>query len=354
MTFPTGPYGWTPPPPPKPGVIPLAPLGLGEILGGAFATLGRHWKQLLAVALVAYGGAALLLGATLAIAYAAVADHLPRVFDPPPGQGPSWEDGQPLLIALAAVWAVGIVALLLANAVLYAACPAVLQDAVLGRPTTFGVVWGRAWKRMPAVLGTVFLTALIILVPIALFWIGIVGVVVAMIAAASDAFTSSPALPLLAMFGALLVAPVSTWLWVRYSLAPAAAVFEGQGALAAMGRSADLVRGAWWRIFGITLLAGLLAGLVSLVCYVIQQVLSLLISVPGASFDEVDSGGEAVAAFSVLFVMILLAQLVSQIVAATFPQLVAGLLYVDQRIRKENLAPTLAEAAAVQAVPVSR
>ncbi|WP_456049285.1 hypothetical protein [[Kitasatospora] papulosa] len=36
--------GWVPPP--KPGVIPLAPLGLGDVLGGAFSTVGRYWKQL--------------------------------------------------------------------------------------------------------------------------------------------------------------------------------------------------------------------------------------------------------------------------------------------------------------------
>ena len=49
-------------PPPKPGVIPLAPLGLGDVLGGAFSTMGRYWKQLFGMAAALYGGAALADG----------------------------------------------------------------------------------------------------------------------------------------------------------------------------------------------------------------------------------------------------------------------------------------------------
>lgn len=37
--------GWTPPPPPpQPGVIPLRPLGLGDLLGGGFSAFRRYWK----------------------------------------------------------------------------------------------------------------------------------------------------------------------------------------------------------------------------------------------------------------------------------------------------------------------
>ncbi|HEY9438306.1 MAG TPA: hypothetical protein VIS29_06585, partial [Streptomyces sp.] len=48
--------GWTPPP--KPGVIPLAPLKLGDVLNGAFSTMGRYWKQVLGMGAALYGGAA--------------------------------------------------------------------------------------------------------------------------------------------------------------------------------------------------------------------------------------------------------------------------------------------------------
>jgi hypothetical protein len=44
---------------------------------------------------------------------------------------------------------------------------------------------------------------------------------------------------------------------------------------------------------------------------------------------------------------VLLGQLIGQLVSATFPLLVTGLLYVDRRMRTENLGPVLAEAATV-------
>lgn len=42
---------WGPPPAAKPGVIPLRPLGVGEILDGAVSTARAHWRTVLGVAL---------------------------------------------------------------------------------------------------------------------------------------------------------------------------------------------------------------------------------------------------------------------------------------------------------------
>ena len=48
--YPPAPTGWTPPP--KPGLIPLRPLSLGDILGGAFQVLRRNPKPTFGFALV--------------------------------------------------------------------------------------------------------------------------------------------------------------------------------------------------------------------------------------------------------------------------------------------------------------
>src|SRR3954468_24972311 len=46
--------GWgapyAPPPPPRPGIVPLPPLGVGEILDGAFAAIRRYPKPTLGFA----------------------------------------------------------------------------------------------------------------------------------------------------------------------------------------------------------------------------------------------------------------------------------------------------------------
>ncbi|MBT2442376.1 oxidoreductase [Streptomyces sp. ISL-36] len=356
MTHPSGPYGYghgyaPPPPPPKPGVIPLAPLGLSEILTGAFATIGRYWKPLFGVAAAAYGAAILLLAAALGAAYAIVADHLPGIFDLADGQDPTWEDGRPLLIAFGCVWLIAVIGMLVASAVVYAACPAVVQEAVLGRRTTFGTIWRRAWSRTPAVLGTVFLTVLLTVpVPLIVFVATFAGLLVAL------SGSGPVALVVLSFGGAvlatLLTAPLATWLWVKFSLAASAAVFEGQGATASMRRSSRLVQGSWWRIFGSLLVAGVLAAVVN---GAIQQVFSVLISLPASleGADSPGSPGEVLISLAPVLVIVVIGSMAAQAVCSVFPPLVAALLYVDQRIRKENLGPVLAEAAARTTAPTA-
>ncbi|WP_435970740.1 DUF7847 domain-containing protein [Streptomyces sp. Qhu_M48] len=348
MTIPPGPppygygygYGYPPPPPPpKPGVIPLAPLGFSAILTGAFATIGRYWKQLLGVASVAYLGALVVVGAAIGIAYAAVGDTLPAVFDLPEGQEPHGDDLRPLIVAFACVWLVGMIAMLCASALVAAACPAVVQEAVLGRPTTFGAIWRRSWSRMPAVFGTVFLTSLALMVPFALFAAAFIGLFVALLGTDDRTY----ALPLVMILGALLLIPLALWIWVKFSLAPAAAVMEGQGAVDSMRRSSRLVRGDWWRVFGCVLAAGIMASVVGML---IQQVLSMLASTPLAATDFSGEDSTAVvASLALVLTFLVLGQLISQAIISVFPPLVTALLYVDQRIRKENLAPDLARAA---------
>ncbi|MEV3929604.1 MULTISPECIES: hypothetical protein [unclassified Streptomyces] len=152
----------------------------------------------------------------------------------------------------------------------------------------------------------------------------------------------------LGIVGALITGPLAVWLWIKVCLAPAAVVFEGRGPIAALRRSSQLVRGDWWRIFGITLLAALMAGVAG---YVIQIPFSVLGIFPGmigtASMDEDPSAAAVMVAMSGYLVATMLGQLVSQIISTTFPQLVTGLLYVDRRMRTEDLGPALAEAAGV-------
>ncbi|MER8236690.1 oxidoreductase [Streptomyces sp. NPDC094049] len=343
MTIPLGPpYGYghpPPPPPPKPGVIPLAPLGFGTVLTGAFSTVGRYWKQLLGVAAVSYVGALLVIGATVGIAYAVVGDHATTLWNLPDGQDARWEDVLPLIIGFGCVWAVAMLSLLCASTLVTAACPAVVQEAVLGRPTTFGTVWRRAWSRLPAVFGTVLLTTLALMLPLVL----LMATFVSLALAVADSESGLSVTPLLTVGGALALTPLACWLWVKFSFAPAAAVIENQGALASMRRSSHLVRGSWWRLFACLLAAGLMAGVVGAL---IQQVFSLIASAPLAAVDfSGDDRNTLLVSVVVLLGVLAVGQAVGQGIVSVFPPLVAALLYVDQRIRKENLAADLVRAA---------
>ncbi|MFF0447765.1 hypothetical protein ACFYT4_15390 [Streptomyces sp. NPDC004609] len=341
---PPGWSGWAPPPPPKPGVIPLRPLDLNELLGGTFATIGRYWKPLFGIVAAVYLAATALLSAVAVILYRQVEESADALIALE-GRDPVWDDFRPLVTALTVFGAAGVVVMLLTTALVSAVCQSALQDAVLGRRTTAGTVWGRAWARFPAVLGTVVLTGLLYLIPVGLFMTAYVSLLITL---ATDS-GGTVALLLVTVIAGLIAIPLCTWLWVRFSLSPAVAVFERQGAVASMRRSAKLVGGSWWRVLGITLLAGVIAGTAG---YVIQMPLSFMTMVPGV-VDTSELGSEPtfsqiVSALSGVVILLVLGQLISQILITVFPQLVVGMLYIDQRIRRENLAPALAEAAGPQ------
>ncbi|MFC9946004.1 DUF7847 domain-containing protein [Streptomyces pratensis] len=335
-------------PPPKPGVIPLAPLRLGDVLGGAFSTMGRYWKQLFGMAAVLYGGATLLMGAAVAVAYSAVSDHLERVVALDYDEAASSADVVPLVTAGCLLALLGIATMAIVSGLMYAAVPAVLQEAVLGRSVTFAAVWRKAWARVVPVIGALILTALFAIVPVLLVMAAFTGAIISIVT--MDSGGGAATAITLGVVGALVTGPLAVWLWIKVCLAPAAVVFEGQGPVAALRRSSQLVRGDWWRIFGITLLAGLMAAVAG---YVVQIPFSFMGLFPsmigGASLEDDPSATAVVVAMSGYLVATLLGATASQIISTTFPQLVTGLLYVDRRIRTENLGPVLAEAAGVPA-----
>ncbi|WP_234042615.1 DUF7847 domain-containing protein [Streptomyces marianii] len=310
-----------------------------------FASIGRGWKQLYGTAVAVYLAAALLVGGAIAVAYSAVGDRLHEIIDLPRSGEPSWDQVQPLVVAFVCVWVFALVVMLLSTGVVTAAVPAVLQDTVLGRPVVFGAVWRRAWARVPAVLGTVLLTGLIALVPIALLMFGFVAVTVGLLSSLDGDGGAAGGLAALGFLGVLATAPVTVWLWVKFSLAAHVAVFEGQGPIRSMRRSWDLVRGGWWRIFGISLLGYLMAAVVSIVIREAVDVASVFPMAGTAPLDEGEDLATLLVGMSGWLALAMVGQLVAQIVTSTFPQLVTGLLYVDQRIRVENLAPVLASAA---------
>ncbi|MFF6910415.1 hypothetical protein ACFY9Q_31300 [Streptomyces sp. NPDC012389] len=312
------------------------------MLSGAFATIGGYWKPLVGTALALFGAATAVMGVGLVIAFSTVAANWEDLTGP--GE-PDTAQLVPLGIAFGVLMVLGLIAYLLASAVVQAAVPVVLQEAVLGRPITFGTVWKRAWSRVWAMIGTVFLLALAVAVPFLVIMVTMVATIVHAVSL-GDSDTAWP-LFLFGLLGWLVLAPVAIWLWVKFSLAPTIVVFEAQRPVAALRRSAQLVRGSWWRVLGIGLLA---FGLATMVGYMIQMPFQALGMIPG-SLDSTDtmgepSGGQIIALFGGFVVLSMLSGLVSQLFSSIFPPLVTGLLYVDLRMRNENLGPVLAEAAA--------
>ncbi|MFF1697405.1 hypothetical protein ACFVXC_27955 [Streptomyces sp. NPDC058257] len=333
--------GWAPPPPPpKPGVIPLAPLGVDHVLGGTFATMRRYAKPLFGTAAAAYGLLAAVVIAAAVLAYVSVREHFQALSETDATF--SWGHGRPLLIAFGAVWLVGLLATLAVNSFIQASCAATLHEAVLGRPATFAAVWRRAWSRTPSVMGVTLLLAFILLLPMAACVLLFVSFFVTVMTQSAAPFG-------LVFLLLLVVTPLAAWLYVLFAFAPAVAALETAGPLAALRRSARLVRGAWWRTFGISLLAGIIVVVVSLAVR-----LPLQFATPAP--PRVDPGTSASTVmldqlrsqFGLYALFGLVGSFVTQLAASVFLPLVTAVLYIDQRIRKEDLARTLTEASSVQ------
>ncbi|MGW6060200.1 DUF7847 domain-containing protein [Streptomyces sp. NPDC055189] len=332
--------GWAPPPPPppKPGVIPLAPLGVDHILGGTFATMRRYAKPLFGTAAAAYGLLAAVMVAAGVIAYISVRPHFQALSEP--GGTFSWDHGRPVLIAFGAMWLVALLATLAVNSFIQASCAATLHEAVLGRPAAFGAVWRRAWSRTPSVMGVTVLLALILMLPFVAFLLLLVSFFVTVLTQSAAPFG-------LVFLLLLVVTPLAAWLYVLFAFAPAAAALETAGPVRALRRSARLVRGAWWRTFGISLLAGVIVGAVSLAVRLPLQFATPMPPRPGpgTSASEVFLD-QLRSQFGLYALLGLVGTFVTQLAASVFLPLVTAVLYVDQRIRKEGLAHTLAQAAA--------
>ncbi|MFJ9938474.1 hypothetical protein ACIRSJ_35720 [Streptomyces virginiae] len=330
--------GWVPPSAPKPGVIPLQPLSLGDILGGAFSAFRRNWKALVGMILAVQGIGILLVTLAVGIAVAVVFDRFSAVFDLGPGETAADEDVLALLLAFVPAAVLLMVTLTVGAAMISALGPAVIQEAVVGRTTTFGAMWRRCWSRLPAVLGTVVLAGLIAGGPMLLVY----AVCLPLVIMSADGSGPQAALIVL-ILGVLVCVPVSVWLATRFSLAPAVAVCEGLGTVAALRRSAQLVKDGWWRVFGISMLGYFVAMAVG---YVIQMpftfigMAAFLPSMLEAGDPSADPG-MVIAGLGVYVVCILIGGLASGLFQFGFPPLVLGLLYVDLRIRKENLAESL-------------
>lgn len=292
-----------------------------------------------------YLGLGIILAGAGTFAYSAVADHVHRLTD---AHGTAhWSDVRPLLAAFGLVWALAVLTMPLANAVVQAACVATLHEAVLGRRARVAAVWRRARRRIPSVLGVTVLSGLAVLLPL------VVGVV---LFAVTIALSSGSSLPAVLFF---LLAPASAaaavWLYVLFSFAPSAAVLEDASPVTAMRRSVRLVRGAWWRTFGVSLLGlVIVTTLASLVRMPFMFTMPIFSSYDPAAAPPADAAElfhDVLPDLMPYLAVTLATTFLTQLLSAVFLPLVTTLLYIDRRIRREGLADILARVAATPGTP---
>ncbi|MER7177713.1 glycerophosphoryl diester phosphodiesterase membrane domain-containing protein, partial [Streptomyces mesophilus] len=323
--------GWNAPPAAaKPGVIPLRPLGVGEILDGAVSTMRAHWRTVLGISLtvaviteivaILLQGFVLNSGASTEV----LEDPNATASELLSATGTVMRDSGVLLLLS-----------LLATFVVTALLTMVTSRAVLGKSVTIGEAWSDARPQVPRLLGLTFLLPLI---GAGIVAVGTLPGILVAVAGSSEGGAT------LAVLGGLAALVVAIWLLVRFSLSSPALMLEKQTIRKSLSRSAKLVNGSWWRVFGIQLLAAILVNIVVSIIVIPFSFLAGALSGEGIG-GFLEAGGDAGWTFLIITGI---GSVVGSMLAFPITAGVSVLLYIDLRIRREALDLELARAAGLQ------
>lgn len=313
--------GWTPPP--KPGVIPLRPLGLGELLDGAFQACRKN-------AAATFGTALLIQGVIAVLTYLVAgsffsSDLFSTDVDGSEFTVEEFESSQGSLgwslTAVSLLGVVSVVGVLLLQGILVVP----VARSILNLKTGFAQTWRLSRSRLLPLAGLGLLLLAAIVVGIVVFSL-LLALILQFLGAAGIAVLVLGILALIAVF---------VWLAVKFALAPAALVLEPAGVFASLRRSWELTKRNFWRSFGILALTAIL---VSIVSSVISTPVVLILSFVTAfgSGSEPDAG----TAMALVALNVAISTFFGAIGYA-FQSAVTSLLYVDLRIRREGFDLTL-------------
>lgn len=312
----------------QPGIIPLRPLTVGELFNGAFQAVRVNPQTMFGFAFAVMA----VVGLVQAFFASSSTSSLTRALS----SGEPQELFDSLGSSMGSVATSGLT--LLATAFLSGMLALTVWDAVLGRKSSPADAWHRFSPRFVPVLLATFLIGIIefvaIMVVLLVFMIPFFLVLVN--AASARSYDSAGAgiggalSILFLMIVALIV--VACFLAVKFAFTSSAVVLEGLGPVDALKRSWSLSKGSFWRILGRIWLIGIVTGLIS---GVLGAVVGAIL---GVGANAADSVGLLVA-FSA-FLSALLSAVVIPVQSSFYT-----LMYLDERMRKENLAPMIAQEA---------
>ena len=288
-----GPPGYPPPPnyppyyyAPRPGCVPLRPLGLGDILDGAFKVIRRNPKVTLGLSAMVAAVEAVISAVSL---YASLRALRNIHFGLDTTSTFSFNPSQ--LVTSVVGW--------LAGGVLTGMLTLVVTQDVLGRRLSLGETWSQVRPRIWTLLGLTLVTTIV------------------------------EALGLV-----LCIAP-GVWLWGIWAVAVPACMVERIGIRKALGRSRALVDRTFWRVWGIRALGYLITTAVGWLIMAPFFILGIVVE-----FRNWQDNGTTIGAV-VLFAV---ASLIARTFTAPVQAGIDALLYVDLRMRKEGLDIALQQA----------
>jgi hypothetical protein len=291
-------------------VIPLRPLGVGEILDGAFASIRRNPKAILGLAAVV-----MTISAVISAVITRTLLNLGSINLPTAGQQLTPAQATHLVgrIVAVALPAFGLTILLtiIVQAILAGLLAPIIARGVSGQQISAADAWRVTRPRLPSLLLATLLVLLAGLGPLLIIGL-ILGI--ALLAGAPAAVYG-----VVVLLG-LAALVLTIWLSTMLSLVTPVVVLENERPVRALARSWRLVRRSFWRVFGITLLAG-----------IIVAVAGGILQLPFTFFGAVLGSG--IGGTVILVIGTIAAGTVTRPITAG----VTVLLYVDMRMRKEGL-----------------
>ncbi|WIB59054.1 glycerophosphoryl diester phosphodiesterase membrane domain-containing protein [Curtobacterium sp. MCLR17_007] len=339
---PHGHQGWAgqqPPPPLPPGqrpVIPLRPLGLGDVLAGAFIVFRRNARVLVLWAVLLSGVLGLVSTLVTTFGQRTLQSRMLSAVD-------GGSDADSIIAGSATLYLVLAVAVpflaYLGRGFLVAPVAVDTGQRVLGRRGTFRGLWsllaGRRWSVVWWILlqlgAGVVVGGLFVLVGF-----GLLGAVTANDGNGVVGFV-------LGIIGMVLVFVVLlAFLTTRFAFTVPTIALEGRGVFSAAAQSWRLTRGAFWRTFGILLLVQVVFGFAASIAGLPLSLGATLVSGVFDPLGQTDSGsGASVGAVVALVVgslLVIAVQCVTDVLSAS----VTTFLAIDRRIRTEALDQRIA------------
>ena len=322
---------------PKPGIIPLRPLTLTDLFSGSFSALRKNPSVLFGFTIIVMTVVALLSLAGTMLPLFSFTSLMSNDLDPQASSKVLLDSAYLSVVSTI----VGYIALLagsfLAGTVLDGVLSVAVSQLVIGKKITFKQSWALVKPRLWSMLGASFLSMLAVgsplLVLVILFFMSLYSW------PGSDAFFSLFGL-LLAL--ALPVVLVSYVISIRFLYTPICAVLEEKGPIEAVKRSWALTSGSFWvtlgRVILINVVVGFIAGLIVQIIGIIAVI--FMFTILGDPSSDPSTVWSTIMLYGVISALQMLAySLVVPILAAY-----QTLMYVDEKIRKENFAPLLAHA----------
>ncbi|MBK4346407.1 hypothetical protein [Lacisediminihabitans changchengi] len=319
--------GWTPPP--KPGLIPLRPLTLGDILGSSFRVLRRNPRATFGVSLLLQGIVTIV---TIVVVGLVTFSVLSRVDFSTTEDAATIMDGAPFLIGLAAL--IPILFSVVIGALLQGIVVLEVSRAAVGEKQRAGALFRRLRGRIGALIGWSAIVAGVVLVAVGI----LVGLIVLFVATLGTAgIVLAVLLGLVGLLGGLVL---YFWLGTRLSLVPSAIVLERLSIRDAFIRSWTLTRGYFWRTLGIELLV---AVILNVAAQIASAPVSFLSPIIIGIVDPNGQNGPTTIAITVgVGVLTLILSLVVGSIVAVVQAAATALIYLDLRIRTEGLDLELA------------